>query len=513
MVGVLIRMKFAVLRGAFGGWTAAAVTFGGLIGLGAAVLTLRLGAIDFADPGVAVDVLALVCLLWTLAWAIGPALSGGGDETLRPEHFALLPVTPRRLALGLLGAAFVGLAPAFSLVAFGALVVHGAGLGAVPLVVAVVATVLQLILAVLVARVVAGGLGAALASRRGREFGLVGLVALSLTAFGARWIWESFVPMLTGGTSAVLRATLRGLPTGWGAVAVSAADRFAWGPMVAAVLGLAVVDVALLLAWGALLDRRMTTPTSGADAGTGGDRPIRRILPATPLGAAVGKELRFWSRDTHRLVFLIAPLAESGWLFVVPPLRAYVGVSYFAWLFLRLLNAYGIEVRKAGGPDLWTVLMTPGAARVDVRARQIAFLIVGGVPAIACTVVALVLGGGTAGYPWAFSALLAVAGGAAGLFPMWAVRFPFRLGSPGAVGRLVGASLLFAPVLALVLVPAWTVIALGGGWAGVPVGLATGGLLAWWLGRLAYRRLDAHGPEILAALCGGAAAPAPVGVS
>src|SRR5262249_58666188 len=34
-------------------------------------------------------------------------------------------------------------------------------------------------------------------------------------------------------------------------------------------------------------------------------------------------------------------------------------------------------------------------------------------------------------------------------------------------------------------------------WAGAPVGIATGVFLAWWLGLITYRRLEARGPELL----------------
>jgi len=40
-------------------------------------------------------------------------------------------------------------------------------------------------------------------------------------------------------------------------------------------------------------------------------------------------------------------------------------------------------------------------------------------------------------------------------------------------------------------------------WAGAPVGLATGVMLTWWLGRIAYRRLEARGPELLRAMRSG----------
>jgi ABC-2 type transport system permease protein len=60
--------------------------------------------------------------LWGLGWALGPTLFTGEDTTLRPEHFRSLPITTRRLAVGLLGASFVGVPVIVSLLAFTALV-------------------------------------------------------------------------------------------------------------------------------------------------------------------------------------------------------------------------------------------------------------------------------------------------------------------------------------------------------------------------------------------------------
>ncbi|AHH97199.1 putative membrane protein [Kutzneria albida DSM 43870] len=46
-------------------------------------------------------------------------------------------------------------------------------------------------------------------------------------------------------------------------------------------------------------------------------------------------------------------------------------------------------------------------------------------------------------------------------------------------------------------------------WAGVPAGVAVGALAAWWLGRIAYRRLETGGPELLLRLRSGTTVKAP----
>jgi ABC-2 type transport system permease protein len=37
-------------------------------------------------------------------------------------------------------------------------------------------------------------------------------------------------------------------------------------------------------------------------------------------------------------------------------------------------------------------------------------------------------------------------------------------------------------------------------WLALPVGVLGGVVTAWWWGRIAYRRLEAQGPELLAAV-------------
>jgi ABC-2 type transport system permease protein len=70
-------------------------------------------------------------------------------------------------------------------------------------------------------------------------------------------------------------------------------------------------------------------------------------------------------------------------------------------------------------------------------------------------------------------------------------------------------------LVALAAVPCATLVLLGGLWqrpalqaAGVLVGVATGGLLYWWGGRVAARRLADRGAELMDLLRLGPQAPA-----
>ena len=167
MAGVLIlvRLKLTLLRrsmtGSRGAWMVAVA----VVGTGLAVSTIVLSALYRANPAVLGDLLGVIYALWLAGRIVGPVW--GGAPMLRAEHFALTPVPPRRLAVGLLGAAFAGIATAVTLLAFISLVVFGARLGVLPALVAVPVVVLQLVLVVLLSRLVVTVFGQVARSRIG----------------------------------------------------------------------------------------------------------------------------------------------------------------------------------------------------------------------------------------------------------------------------------------------------------------------------------------------------------
>jgi ABC-2 type transport system permease protein len=238
-------------------------------GLLLAVGTMLLGLVRYDDPDRWVDLLATLFLGWLVGWVMGPIVARGAGQGLRPEWFALLPIPPRRLATGLLGAAFVGVAPAITLVAFAALPVAAARLGVLPLLVSVPAMLLELVVVVLLSRVVVAAMTATLSSRRGQELGgLLMAVVIALASGG----WSLAAVMgqrLAEGPGPVLGATLRVLPSGWGPVAVEAADRSDWPLALGALLGLAVLAALLLLAWARLLPSNMRRGGGGRAPRTG----------------------------------------------------------------------------------------------------------------------------------------------------------------------------------------------------------------------------------------------------
>ncbi|MGB3438572.1 MAG: hypothetical protein WBA97_07435 [Actinophytocola sp.] len=504
MVGVLIRMRWRVLRHSLRGKQAVLTVLGFAAGLLAAIATLVVAGASFDDPGVAADVLAAVYLVWTAGWLFAPVLSGGGDETLRPEHFALLPLAPRQLASGLLGAAFVGVPAIVTAVAFCGLLLHASG---AHVLVAVVAVPLQLVFVILLSRVMMAALGAVLNSRRGRDLGILLTATVGMSGLLVQAMVRTLGPGLVEGESPVLSAVLRWSPSGWGTVAVTSS----WPVALACVAGLGVVDAALLAVWGALLVRRTTRVA--ATAGSVRRRQFCGALPATPVGAVVGKELRTWARDARRRVTILSTVLFGVVISVGPMLSgdgepsSFGGVTLVAFGCLMAGNLYGMD-----GSALWHTLVAPGAERVDVRGRQVAWLLVIG-PVTLLLALVLPAVSEPEVYPWVLGLAPAMLGGGAGLvvllsvfagYPMPDQRAsPFASGgSPGLLRLLLQLGILL--LLGVVALPVVAVVVAGEiaglpavSWFGVPVGVAVGVLTFWWWGAVAARRLAARGPELL----------------
>ncbi|MEV4507467.1 hypothetical protein AB0K00_00715 [Dactylosporangium sp. NPDC049525] len=470
----MARMKLSILRHAFRGQRAQTAGTGAVLGA-----LLAAGTVYLAISGKP-ELLAAGYAVWLLGWMLGPVFMGGGDETVRPEYFALLGLPARRLATGLLAAAFVGVAPLVSLGALLGLLIAGVQRSFISVVIAVPAMVLQLAVFVLLSKVSVALVGLALRSRLG-AIGAGLLNGLILAALGQIWVFFAAFGQ-TG-----IPAAVWFLPSSWGLLAV----RGDWWALAA----LAALVILLLGVWAALLTKR-TTRVSG--------RGRRPITATTARGAVVAKELRTWSRDlvrNHQLAFALAygicfaasPLL-IGWNGMLP----YAGPIFVAMAAAMAANLYGTD-----GTALWLTLMTPGAS--DVRGRQLAWLSVQAPIALVLTVGFTAITGGP--WPLLIALLVALLGGAAGLLPLLSVYALVpgtdphrRAGNPLRTseddGGLTGLAYLMLALVVVTAAPA-ALVAIWFGWAGVPVGVLTGGLLYWGLGLLAERRLQSHGPELL----------------
>ncbi|MGW7681452.1 hypothetical protein ACWGID_11975 [Kribbella sp. NPDC054772] len=492
----LVRMRLAAFRHALDDqFRRSWIVTGGFVGLALAGGTLWVAA--RGDQ----DVLVVVLAVWMLGWVVGPLFAGGGDETLKPEYFTMTPLPPRTLSTGLLVAALAGVAPVISLVALLSLVVLGTQLGVASALVAVPAVLLQLFCFILASRLAVAVYGLLLQVRAGAVIAaLVNAFILAFTAQG----WALIVAFVSTDVQGTMAQAARIAPSGWGLAAVEAAGRGDWLRVLAALAGLALLAVVMLLAWSALLVRRTTAARAGGK--------IRRTLSArTPEGAAAAKELRSWTRDLlygHKAIFAVA----YGVFFCLMPLA--IGLkSMLPWAgsaAVVMAGSMSANLYGADGTAFWTTLMTPGSARPDVRARQRAFLLAFGPLTLLITVVLTWWSGVSSAWPLVLSVLPALLGGAAGLIVACSVyaavpttdahkRAGNPLNSGENEGETMGIVYVMLVLVATTCAPA-LIVALYTGWWGVPVGLLSGVLSWWYFGRVAAHRLDTRGPELLTLL-------------
>ncbi|GHJ47217.1 hypothetical protein Cs7R123_45590 [Catellatospora sp. TT07R-123] len=502
-------MKLAIIRHSMTGGKAIWMIAGGVLGIAAAAATIWLSLIQTPDPTVTADLLAAVYLMWALGWVVGPVW--GGSTVLRAEHFALLSVPRRRLAVGLLGAAFVSVTTAVTLLAFLSLLVYAARLGTGPALVAVPAVALELVFVVLLSRIATVVFGVVAKSRIGAAFTGVILAAMMVLAQSG-WMVAVAVKVsgvLTTGFGPGFARTVRAVPSGWGLVAVEAADQGRWWAVLTALAGLCLIIVALLLGW----SRSLGTPRS-ARATIRGSRDVRatgRGLFAGRTGAVLRKELRTWWRDPMRTQAVFVPLAWALGTALLPlTFGAKVLLPWAAPALAVMAGTAASNLYAQDGTALWLTLTTR-TEHADLRGRQLAYLLVFGPVTLAVAAAFTLWSGLSWTWPWVLAFVPAMLGGGAGLGALISVvalapgpDAHRRPDNPLEHGDTTGQATIMFWGGWLPAIPAAVLLTLGTAqdstllrWSAVPVGVTTGAFLAWWLGRVAIGRLSARGPELL----------------
>ncbi|WP_420111557.1 hypothetical protein [Pseudactinotalea sp.] len=485
MVGVLISMKFAMLRN-----SPAGTRIFGWIG-GAVLVVATWAGVIVAEEAVRAEVTMLLLALWLVGAAFGPVtMSGAG--VLRAEYFALLPLDRRRLAIGLLVSTFPGVASAYVLLASLVLVVPAAT-GAAPLAtvpVAVIGAALTWLLAMTLSRVIYAVLGAAMRTRLGVEISSLqfGLLIGSLLA-GWIVVSQAFVTvpaLLRSGIGPDAPAVLAWLPSSW-ALNATAATEVDDVPASLGWLGLLVLAVAVLLAAAALLLR------TDVDGGRVKQRrrPVgsrvlhaRPVLPTSATGAVLGKELRQWWRDPWRAL----ELRSSIWTGVVVGVFALAApwardLAPLAGLVVAFMVALGgCNLYGQDGSALWLTIVgqREDTVRADVRGRQLATIVLFALPAVLVSVVFVLF----TDSPWAWPivaamlpALFGVASGVSVLMSAVGVSpgvDPRRRVGPNDAGGEMGIQLQVAMWSTVLLVGPTIAVAI----VGVTGGL--GSLWPWW---------------------------------
>ena len=217
-----------------------------------------------------------------------------------------------------------------------------------------------------------------------------------------------------------------------------------------------------------------------------------------------------WGRDPIRLTCLLIALLVGAAACAIP--RVTAGTSlvlpYAGILTAVIAGACACNLYGSDGTSLWVTVMTPGAARADVRGRQAAWLIIVAPYTVAITIACTALSGDRAAWPWALAVLLAVLGGGAGLAPLASLVSVQPLDETGSptpawslkvhIALVAMALTALVPVLVLLAAGLWHLGWLS--WAAVPAGLASGAGLAAGLGRRAVTRLERQQVRILRVL-------------
>ena len=239
---------------------------------------------------------------FALAWLVLPLMVFSLDSTLDPATLALYPVRTRPLAVGLLAASATGAWPAATLVALLGVTI-GLARGALGVLIALLAVVLQVLFCITLARFVTTALAGVLRSRRGKD--LAALLFVPLFA-----VYEGFfqiVPKLAsegaltassfGGVDLWLRWTPPGL-------AVHAIFDASTGHAGTALLRLAVL-AGVIVALGALWIRSLRRALVATDTST--QSAVRgSALPFARYGLRGTVAARFWlyqRREPYALIY------------------------------------------------------------------------------------------------------------------------------------------------------------------------------------------------------------------
>lgn len=244
----------------------------------------------------------------------------------------------------------------------------------------------------------------------------------------------------------------------------------------------------------------------------------RRLLPAGPLGAVVGKEVRTWWRDpwrgleVHSAIWFGLFIAAYGAIAGVPEVAGLSGIAVALMVALSGANLFGQD-----GTALWQLVVAerPEAVRADIRGRQIGLVVVLGAPAVTLSALMIVL---TGVFEYAVpigAVLVATLGAGSGVAVVMSVVGvtpgvdPHRRVVANDAGENTFAIMVAFYATALAILPTAALaapLAFAGGlpswWPAATLAVAFTNAVgvAWAGGAIAARRLGSHLPETFARL-------------
>jgi ABC-2 type transport system permease protein len=303
MARLLVQLKLRLLRNALRASAGAQVAF-----ILSTVLALVIAAgvfylLAMLPGGIAGAYLTTVIFcMFGLAWLVLPVMIFSLDSTLDPATLALYPIRTRPLAVGLLAASATGAWPAATLIALLG-VTLGLARGALGVLIALAAVVLQVLFCITMARFVTTGLAGVLRSRRGKDFAALLFIPLFAVYEGFFQIVPKLASehALTASSFGGVDLWLRWTPPGLAVHAIYDASAGHPGTALLRLAVLAGIIVALGALWIRSLRRALvTTDTSTQSAVRGAALPFARYGLRGTVAA------RFWlyqRREPYSLIY------------------------------------------------------------------------------------------------------------------------------------------------------------------------------------------------------------------
>lgn len=309
MARLLVELKLRMVGNALRSSTTAQVSF--IVSTVAAILVAigtfwLLAQLRFLTASV--DLTTVIFGIFALGWLIAPIFAFGLDGTLDPATMALYPLRTRQLVVGLLAASAVGAWPAANVLGLLGVTI-GLARGALGVLVAFLAVILQVLFCIVLARFVTTSMARLLRSRRGKDLA----VFLIVPIFAAFEFLIQVIPRavasgsLSPASFAGIDSWMRWLPPGLAAHAIQDASTGHPGTALARLGALVAVIVVLGVLWVRSLDRALVT----TDTTTGSSRVHDAALPLARYGlpgAVAARLVRYQRRD---------PTSQAYWAIVV----------------------------------------------------------------------------------------------------------------------------------------------------------------------------------------------------
>ena len=348
MVGLLVRLKLRLLRNALRSSRQARASFiASTIVAGLVAVGVFIGLAALRGQVAAVDLTTVLFTLFAFGWLILPLLLFGLDGTLDPSTLALYPLRTRPLAVGLLAASATGAWPLANVVGLLGVTV-GLARGALGLLFALLAVVLQVLFCIVLARCVTISLAGLLRSRRGKD--LAALLILPIFA-----LYEAFVQLvprltaegkITAKSFGGIDAWMRWTPPGLAAHAIQDASTGHAATGLARLLLLAAIIVLLGWLWIRQLDRALVT----VDTTTQATSVRSTALPFANrglLGTVAARCLVYQRREPGAKVFwglIVIIIAASTVSTLLTPayLGGLIGAAILGAAFVAIFNANAI---------------------------------------------------------------------------------------------------------------------------------------------------------------------------